>query len=194
MAVSKRAAVQRVVSSEHLRALGVEYHKEGQKVFGKLLFFGTLLLVSHALTIKPSEFDAGGIKIAVDDIVVVHGALAFAYLWYIYVLVSLTVEGSSLLQMNAWHRLMRAQLRATSKPFMDIKLKRHRLRTPKEKKRSARIRMGLYTAFVVPFGLVFVVITFGALILGSIDAYDLTGYLIDKSGAYAVADDMLNDV
>jgi len=46
--------------------------------------------------------------------------------------------------------------------------------------------------FVVPFGLVFVAITLGALILGTVDAYNFTGYLITKSGAYDFADAALN--
>jgi hypothetical protein len=172
------------MANEQLTSLGVEYHKETQKVFAKLLLFGTLLLVSHALTIKPSEFDAAGIKIAVDDIVVVHGTLAFIYLYYLYMLVTFSVEGASFLQMNAVHRLMRARIRAARKPVKDAKLKRHRPRTAKEVKRSARWSIRSYLAFVVPFGLVFAVITIGAIILGAVDAYRFAEYLTTKSGAY----------
>jgi hypothetical protein len=177
---------------ENLTSLGVEYHKESRKVFARLLLFGTLLLVSHALTIKPSEFDAAGIKIAVDDVVVVHGALAFAYLYHLYLMVTLSVEGTSFLQMNAMHRLARAQLRATKKPFKDYKLKRYRRRTPKEAKRGARWRIGFYAAFVLPFGMIFAAINISAVILGAVDAYNFTGYLIIKSGAYALADQAFN--
>ncbi len=61
-----------------------------------------------------------------------------------------------------------------------------------KRKRSARWRIGFYLTFVVPFGLVFVAITLGALILGTVDAYNFTGYLITKSGAYDFADAALN--
>jgi hypothetical protein len=179
------------VTNEHLTSLGVEYHKEGQRIFAKLLLFGTLLLVSHALTIKPSEFDAAGIKIAVDDIVVVHGALAFAYLYYVFMSVTYSVEGASFLQMNLMQRLMRAQIRGGGTKIRDAKLKRHRLRTPQELKRRARWNIWLYQAFVVPFVLVFVSIMLGAFILGSVDAYRFTDYLVTKSGAYDFVDKVL---
>lgn len=180
------------MAQEHLTSLGVEYHREGQKIFAKLLLFGTLLLVSHALTMKPSEFDAAGIKIAVDDIIVVHGALAFIYLYYLFMMVTFSVEGSSYLPMNAMHRLMRGQLRGAQRPFKDDNLKRHRRRTPREVKRRARWALGFYQAFVVPFALVFVVIALGATAVGVVDAYKFTEYLLTKSDAYSAIDELLN--
>lgn len=182
------------MAQEHLTSLGVEYYKEGQKIFAKLLLFGTLLLVSHALTIRPSEFDAAGIKIAVDDIVVVHGALAFIYLYYLFMLVSFGVEGSSYLPMNAMHRLMRGQLRGAKRPFKDSRLKRHRLRTTRETKRRARWTLGFYQAFVVPFALVFVVIALGATAVGVVDAYKFTEYLVTESEVYGALDEVLNNL
>lgn len=182
------------MASENLASIGVEYHKEGQKVFAKLLLFGTLLLVSHALTIKPSEVDAAGIKIVVTDVVVIHGALAFTFLFHFYVSVTLAVERASFLRMDLMQRLMVAQLVAARRPFKDDATKRHRRRSPQEAKLRARRSIGLYQAFVIPFALMFASITFSALIIGMVDAYDFTRYIFTKSGAYDSAGQSLDEV
>lgn len=182
------------MASEHLTTLGLDYHKEAQKAFGKALLFGMLVVFSHALTIKPSEFDVAGMKIVVDDVVVIHGSLALMFFYYSYGLITFSVEGSYFMQANYLNRMSRAFINNAKKRFKDDTLKRHRLRTTAEVKARARQKIALYQAFLAPFLLVMLTIIGGATILGAIDVFYFSDYLLNKGGVYKFVNDAFNEL
>jgi hypothetical protein len=168
------------MAAEHLISVGAEYHKETQRIEPKLLFFGASLLMSHVLKITPSDFDAGGVKIAIEDIAVVHGGLALVYLYYFWSLVVSGFQGSALLSIQVNRRVARYLISIAQKPYKNDKTKRMDKRTPKQAKRMAWWWMFTYNLFISPYALVVVVIVFSALYLGILDTWVFGEYLWDK--------------
>lgn len=166
--------------ADHITAIGAEYRKETQRIEPKLLFFGTTLLMSHILTITPSEFDAGGIKIAVDDVAVVHGGLALVFLYYFWSLIVASFQGSALMPVQIDRRTARHLLSLAQKPYKDEKTKRMQKRTPKQAKRMAWWLMFGYNIIITPFALVVIAIVIAAALIGIADVLNFGDYLIDK--------------
>lgn len=162
-------------------SVGAEWHKEANRLTPRLLLFGLLLILSHVLEITPSSVDAGGIKIAVRDVIVVQGGLALVFCYYLWSQIGAWMSGYVLLPLNAGKRLPRALIRAAKKPYRNDKTKRMAFRTPKEVKRWVWWTALAYNLFIVPFFIVVVAIVLLALILSVPDVWNFAVYLFEKS-------------
>lgn len=164
-------------SSSHVESLGAEYHKETERLAPRMLFFALIVLLAHTLKIEPSSFDAGGIKIAIENVAVVHGGVALVFLFYLFQVVLSSINGSDLLPFSSRYATMRSRLNKASKRFKDPKTERHRRRTPHEVKRHARGSIALLNWIVVPVGLVIFLIVSVALIVALYDAAIFVGFI-----------------
>jgi hypothetical protein len=118
------------MGGEHFATIGAEYRKESQRLLPRALIFGLLLLMSHVLQIKPSDVDVGGIRVSINDIVVVRG-----FLFYFWSLVSSIFEGSFLLPMETAKRAMRSLIWSARKPYRPDRRSVRIWRNPKQVKR-----------------------------------------------------------
>lgn len=169
------------MASEHFTALGAEYRKETQRLEPKLLFFAVVLLITHVLTITPSEFDAGGVKIAVEDVSVIHGGIALVYLYYFWTYIASVFQGSALMPLEFNRRVARHLLRNAKKPYKHEKTKKMVSRSPKQAKRHAWWSMLAFQLFFVPYALVNLLLMGGAWLVGLYDAWVFGEYVFDRA-------------
>lgn len=54
----------------------------------RVLLFALIVLMSHVLEVKPSTVDAAGVKIAVQDVVVIRGGIALIFYYYFWAMIS----------------------------------------------------------------------------------------------------------
>jgi len=165
---------------DYISSIAADYRKEIYRIEPKLLFFGALLLISHVLKISPSEFDAGGVKIAVDDVSVIHGGIALVFLYYFYTTVSMAFQGTVLLPLGDTQRMLRNMVRSARKPYKDEKTKKMKMRTPKKVKRRVWWSIFWFQIFTVPFALVMGLIIVGALIFSAIDVWSFGAYILAR--------------
>ncbi len=168
------------MKADQYSSVGAEYRKESQRIEPKVIFFGATLLMSHFLEITPSEFDAGGIKIAVEDVTVIHGGLALVFLYYFWTLVASVFQGSALLPIATDRRVARYLISSAQKPYKDEKTKRMVRRSPKEAKRLAWRWMAAYNLFMTPFGIMVLGVILGALGVGLYDTWEFGKYLLNR--------------
>ncbi|MBY8827774.1 hypothetical protein [Hephaestia mangrovi] len=168
------------MTSDYLVAVGAEYRKETQRIEPKLLFFGLALLISHVLEIKPSDFDVGGIKVAIKDVSVIHGGIALIYLYYFWSYVASAFQGSALMPIEFNRRVSRHLLKSAKKPYKNEKSKRMTFRTPKQVKRHAWWAMFWFQLFLMPFVLLMIALMFLAWIVGLYDAWTFSEYIYER--------------
>jgi hypothetical protein len=169
------------MAADHSTSIGVEYRKEAQKIEPRLLFFGATLLISHVLNIKPSNFDAGGLKISIDDVVVIHGGFSVVFLYYFYNLIFLSFHGSVLMPMRVDKRAARHLLSVAQRPVKDEKTKKMRRRTSQQVKRIVWWWLFFFNVFSTPWAIACVGIVLGALIVGINDFWNFGHYLLGKT-------------
>jgi hypothetical protein len=172
----KRAASRK----ESLSALGVEMHKEGSKLTNKALLFGLILVLLHILEVRPSEISAGGLKVDVADISVVHGGVALIFYWYIFQLITTSLSSNSLAPYSQDKSMLRMMLRSAERWKKDSETKRRVRRTSREIKQSVRVSYCIYVCFSLPFVFGILGLILLGLILGGIDIYALGAYAADR--------------
>jgi hypothetical protein len=163
--------------SDQGRDLGREYRKDSERRASRLLFFSALLILSHLLSIKPSELDAGGIKVAVEDPAIIRGTLAVIYFYYLFSTVILYMQGALLAPFNVDYAMIRAFLRNRTPFPLLLNPVRERL-APRKLKRETRRWLFFYNVINGLFQMALMLITLAALILALGDAgallYELT--------------------
>lgn len=169
------------MANDHFTALGAEYHKETQRLEPKFLFFAAVVLLSHVLKITPSDFDAGGVKLVVDDVSIIHGGISLVYLYYFWSYISSLFQGSALMPLEFNRRVARNLLRVAKKPYRDEKTKKTVFRSPKQAKRHAWWSMFGFQLFFVPFALGCVLTMLAAWLVGLYDVWVFRGYLLDRA-------------
>lgn len=169
------------MASDHYSSIGAEYWKESQRLQTRVLLFALLLLLSHLLEIKPSEFDAGGLKVAIKDVVVVRGGISLVFLYHLWNLVESTFQGSAMLPMKANQRTLRYLVSVAKRPYKDEKTKRMVCRTPKRVKRYARWAMAAYTLFMTPLALAMLTMILLALFFGAQDTWAFAEFAWNRS-------------
>ena len=168
------------MSREHHLNLGLEYRKEADKHWARMLFFGALLLVSHLLTIKPGGFSAEGVQIAIEDVSVLRGGIALVFLYYTFMSMSLFLQGVFLMPFSMERSMARWLLRLKRRPTRDEKLKRRRKPTPREAKRAVRWTFFWYQLVMLPFYLAVMAIMIMAVPVAAYDTYAFATYSWDK--------------
>lgn len=167
--------------SDHYSTIGAEYRKELQRLQTRVLFFALLLLLSHLLEIKPSEFDAGGLKVAIKDVVVIRGGISLVFLYHFWVLVDSTFQGSVMLPMKANQRTLRFLVSVAKRPYKNEKTKRMVRRTPKQVKRHAWWSMTAYLLFMTPIALAMLAFVMLAIFFGAQDAWAFAEFAWNRS-------------
>ena len=157
--------------SDQYSAVGAEHHKEAQRLLPRVAFFALILLLSHLLEIKPSELDAGGLKIAVNDVVVVRGGISLVFFFHFWSLVEATFQGSVMLPIKINQRTLKYLVKLAKRPKKDEKTKKLVHRTPKQVKRYVWWSMTAYLSFSMPFALSLVALVLLALALALQDAW-----------------------
>ena len=71
--------------------------KEATRLLPRVLFFALILLLSHVLEVQPSDFDVGGIKLALEDVVIIRGGIALLFLFHFYTFVASAMGGAGVL-------------------------------------------------------------------------------------------------
>jgi hypothetical protein len=165
---------------DYIASIAADYRKEIQRIEPRLMFFGALLLISHVLKITPSEIEAGGVKIAIDDVSVIHGGIALVFLYYFYTTIAMAFQGTVLLPLANTQRMLRNMVRSARKPYKDDKTKKMKRRTPKKVKRNVWWSIFWFQLFTVPFVLVMGLIIVGALIFSVIDLWSFGNHMVAR--------------
>jgi len=168
------------MATEHYAAMGADYRKEAERLIPKVLLAALLLLLSHLLDLKVSEFDAGGLKVAVKDVIVIRGGLALIFLYYFYALVNAMLTGTVLLPLRSEQRMLRWLVATAKRPYRDEKIKKLTRRRPTQVKRYVWWRKTAYLSFILPFALTIFAIVFIALTVGLYDAWGFGSYLFER--------------
>ena len=169
------------MASDHYSAIGAEYRKESLRLFTRVLFFALLLVLVHLLEIKPSEIDAGGLKVAIKDPVVVRGGISLIFLYYFWNLVEATFQGSAMLPIRTDKRTLRYLVSVAQRPYKNQDTKKMTRRDPKQAKRHAWWWMTLYMLFMMPFALMIFGLVIMSLCFGFSDAWSFVEFAWNRS-------------
>jgi len=171
------------MADDHISTYGFDSNKRSGEYAKRTLFFATLLLLTHLLNIKPSEIDAGGLKIAIDDVAVVHGGLALLFFYYFFNMSIAGLQGTLLLPLDARRAMLKSSVRSARKPFRDPSTKRQARRTPKQVKRGARGALIAFDIIAAPFYLVVTAIVMLGFVAAVYDTYELGSYALRRYDA-----------
>ena len=165
---------------QHVSEIGLEFRKSADKHWARMVLFGTLLIVSHLLTIKPSEIDAEGIKIGIGDVSVIRGGLAMLFMYYVFMSLSLFVQGAMLLPLSIERNMARRFLGIAGKPQYSKASGRRVRPTPIEAKRAARVYWVVYLTVMSPFYMIIIAIVLLGVPLAAYDSYEFGSYAMVK--------------
>lgn len=170
------------MSKEHYSTMGMDSRKETDRLFPRTLFFSAILLMSHILEIEPSSFDAGGIKIAVKDVSVIHGGLALVSFYYLWMTISAVIEGNIYLPVDHKRRMLRSLVASTSKPYIEEGFRKRKVkkRSILDVKKFVRGTMLAYNIFTTPFALTLIAIIVAAACIGFFDIIELGQFILDS--------------
>lgn len=165
------------MSKEQFANLAFEDRKEMTKLIPKVLFLSLLLLLSHVLEIQPSELDAGGMKLAIKDLVIIRGVIALLFLYYFWYLTAQMITLDIYDPINIKRPMMVNLLVSAKKPYKPSGKKRREQRTPKQAKRRVRWQIFAYNAWMFPLVLVAAALIVGAVIFAFYDTFQFFEYL-----------------
>jgi hypothetical protein len=166
---------------DHYSTVGAEYRKESIRLQTRVLFFGLVLLLSHLLEIKPSEFDAGGLKVVIKDVSVIRGGISLVFLYHFWNFVEATFQGSAMLPMKSNQRTLRFLLSVAKRPYKNEKTKKMVRRNPRQVKRHAWWSMTAYLVFLTPFAFAMLAVIALALFFGVQDAWAFAEFAWKRS-------------
>ena len=150
------------------RKLGSDSRERAAKCLNRAVLFGALLILSHLLTIKPSEIEAAGLKIAVEDPAIIRGSMSLAFWFYFVNCCIYYLEAAFLQPFSKGMRAKRAYMRSVAAApliFLPEKMTRSR----EEVKRSAKRWVRFYDGITGGYSVVLGVLIAGA---AAIAAYD----------------------
>ena len=165
------------MSKEQFANIAFEDRKEVVQIAPKVLFFALILLLSHVLEIKPSEFDAGGIKLAINDVVIIRGGIALLFLYYFWLLTSTMISLSIYDPLDLERPMLVSLIVMAKRPYVPLGKKRRERRTPKQVKRFVWWRIFAYHIWMLPFALIGLFLVLGALGFALYDAFQFCEYL-----------------
>jgi uncharacterized membrane protein len=166
---------------DHSTEIGLESRKAADKHWERALFFSAVLLLLHLLDIRPSDIDAEGIKIRIDDTIAIQGIVAIIVVYHYLVTLSMRLQGAILSPYDIRRRAMQRFVRGSSGYTRDRITKRHRKITPKEIKKNAWWGMLFLNLTALPlfFGLwIFVVLS------ASVAVVDVWGFVKYANARY----------
>lgn len=171
------------MAEDHFATLGFEARKQFQQSFPKLLFYSVALILSHVIHLKPSEIDAGGIKIEIKDLVIIHGGICLFLMYYFWSVSNALIESSSSLQLYELRRFSRYWIRRAQIPYVKTGEKRHSIRSIKQIKNYARRRMIGFTLFNLPYFIMVFSIVIFALLMAVRDLIEFLYYIFEQASA-----------
>ena len=143
--------------------------------------FAVLLVLAHLLDIRPSEFDALGLKIVMKDAAILYGLLAMIFGFYLSQFLSKNERGTSLFPLAVERRRMRANLRMVHRVHMMDKVGRRKPLTPKQRKRKAWWSIAIVNVVLFPYHLVATCFVFGGIVFSALDLYNLVSFIWENS-------------
>jgi hypothetical protein len=176
------------MGNDPYEGMAVDFFKESRRLAPRVLFFALILLMSHVLTIEPSNVDAGGIKIAVNDVAVIQGGIALVFYFQLWLMVTNWMEGTFSLPMTTSNRFTKNLIRGVKKQQISEKRKKGKKLNYKEVKSNVRFILFLYKAITAPFILSCMTIIMISMVVGFGDMIKFASFLYDHlSNIYAVS-------
>jgi hypothetical protein len=160
-------------SHQYLRE---EAYKEVTRHSGKALLLSLLVLSTHIFKLQPTSVEFGPLKIAIEDIIVIQGAIALLFLFYLWS----SIGGMAMAQFtmpNPKRMLTRPMLRYAQKPYRPPLSKRHILRTPSQAKRWVRWALIIQDAYLAPMVVIILFVTALAGLLAVEDSWKFLKYI-----------------
>ena len=167
-------------SGEGYISVGASLRADADKMLHRSLLFAVILVMAHLLDVRPSEIDAGGLKIAFRDASVIYGGLSLIFGYYLSRAGSLSEQSISLLPWHTEPYRMRANMR------MARRLSKGKI-TPKKMKSEARSTIAMSNVLLFPYRLLSVLFVLTAICFAVFDIYNLGIYMINNSGFLAKA-------
>lgn len=157
----------------------IEQRKELGRLVPRLLLFSLLLIIVHALEVKPGDIDVGGVKVVVKDVAILRGGVALVFLYHLCMVILAGVESETLHPMPFWPRVIRSLIKSARKPYRESFKKRRSVRSIKEVKRSVRASIIAIHLVSVPLAVAAVLITCASLVLAIPDVVRFCSLLIE---------------
>lgn len=143
--------------------------------------FAVLLVLAHLLDIRPSQFDALGLKIVMKDAAILYGLLAMIFGFYLSQFLSKTERGASLFPLTVERARMRSNLRIVYRMHMIDKKGRENPLTPKQIKRKAWWSIAIGNIILLPYRSVATCFVLGGIAFAGVDLYNLGSFILEKS-------------
>jgi hypothetical protein len=175
---------------DHVSIFGMEYAKRSERHGARTVLFASIVIIVHLLNIRPSEIEAGGLKIAIDNPIVLRGAVSIIFLYFLFQMTISALQGDLLLPWNSKRAMLKNAVKNAKKPFKDGRIERHRFRTPDEIKSSAKGEILLFDIVSTPFYIVIILFVISALFLATSDTWEFSVYAYNKSDVVEVPNEM----
>lgn len=143
--------------------------------------FAVLLVLAHLLDIRPSEFNALGLKVVMKDPVILYGLLSMIFGFYFSQFLSKTEQAASLFPLTVERARMRANLRINYRMHMMDKEKRKEPITPQKLKQGAWWSIAIGNIILLPYRVVATGFVFGGIAFACIDIYNLVSFIWERS-------------
>jgi hypothetical protein len=167
------------MAEDHVSALGFDHQKRSVAYANKTSLFAAILVVTHLLKIQPSELDAGGLKITIEDVSVVHGAIALVFLYHFSLMMISTVDSSLLLPISRKRAMMKAALRYSWRLHNDTFMRIFFIHGSNVKQ-NARDWMVVRRILTVPFYTTLTLLVSVALCFAFVDFFEFVRFAFTK--------------
>lgn len=162
-------------------AVGLASYAEAEKSLHRSMAFAVLLVLAHLLDIRPSEFDALGLKFVMKDAIVLYGFLAMLFGFYLSQFLRHIDRGTSLFPMTVERRQIRANLRTAYRTHMLQKAGREKPLTPKQLKRQAWSLALIGNIVLLPYRLIATCFVLSGIVFAADDLFELASLIWNHS-------------
>ncbi|MES2494480.1 MAG: hypothetical protein V4618_00055 [Pseudomonadota bacterium] len=154
---------------EHHKSLSLDYRQRAEKAWRLGLLYAAALLIAHLLDIRPSSVDTFGLKIDIQDVRVLYGAIGCLVLFQFYSAFSDAAMGAFLFATHEQSGMLRSFV-----------YRARRRTSPRRRKLQARIALNLYYLAIAPFAFSVVLVTMLGASVALYDVWQLGTILLAK--------------
>ena len=160
-----------------LSSVGAAHRTEAEKLGHRAIFFAAVSVLAHLLDIRPSEIESAGIKFALKDPVVIYGAIAMVFGYYISRFINESERATAFLSLEDRPRRIRANIRNMKCIHRATKEGRSSPQTPRRLKLSVQ-RVLLFTDLILfPYRLTAGLFVAAAIVFMFMDLVGLAEYI-----------------
>jgi hypothetical protein len=160
-----------------LSSVGAAHRTEAEKLGHRAIFFAVILVLAHLLDIRPSEIEGAGIKFALKDPVVIYGAIAMVFGYYVSRFINESERATAFLSLEVKPHRIRANIRNVKRIHLATKEGRRSPQTPRQLKLSVQ-RWLLFTDLVLfPYRLTAGLFVAAAVVFMFVDLVGLAEYI-----------------